>query len=100
MDVRDVITKDVTVGGLKKGEHFKDMQRLSPKYTKSESVPIKGRVGNYGKLLGKEFSNFSKWKMDADSSGYKVKLVTRSKHNDYYQAIEDGTIIGFFNRNK
>ena len=45
----------------------------------------------------KAFTDFEKWQMAATERGYSVKLVTKSKNNDYSQARSEGTIVGFFN---
>jgi hypothetical protein len=42
-------------------------------------------------------NGFAAWKTAAVAAGCKVKAVTRSKHNTYYQAIRQGVLLGFFN---
>ena len=43
------------------------------------------------------FTSFIAWKKAAKESKCSVRLVTRAKTNDYYQARRGGFIVGFFN---
>lgn len=43
------------------------------------------------------FTSLSRWRECGRQLGAVTRLVTRSKSNDYWQAILGGEVIGFFN---
>jgi hypothetical protein len=43
------------------------------------------------------FRTLTAWQRVVKANGANTKLVTRTKSENYYQAIRDGHIIGFFN---
>lgn len=45
------------------------------------------------------FTDFEKWSAAAKAQGCRIRKVSKSKTSEYYQAILNGTIVGFINTN-
>lgn len=46
----------------------------------------------------RSFVDLEAWRAECKKMGCRVKLVTRSKDNDYYQAVIKGRgVVGYFN---
>lgn len=47
--------------------------------------------------MRKHFTKLLAWRIHAAKAGYTTQRVTRGKHNHYWQALQDGRVVGFFN---